>query len=519
MSAPLSIVLVGGGLCHSVAVKVIHTFLVKEHSDRVRVTLISNWDYTYYSAMFPGVLSGQYTEDQTRIALQPLAYSCNADFILATVVRVDPDGQKVYLEDGREIAYDVLSINVGSRTHGTGQVPGVTENAILTRPMNVFLEKVIELEEACTKAAIHPKLLVIGSGVSGVELICSLKTRLTEKFGKEVLATLIDKRPKTVNSSASYYRKIIQQNLERYKVKVVYNARVKSLPEKGEVELIDGRLIHGDIIIWATGPEPQPLVTGLSLCSRGFIRVTQSLQSVDKSNIFAGGDCITMQGMPINFPPKTGVHAVQEGPVLALNIIAYARSRLFKIPLSLMLYEPTSDVLQLVNFGDGRGLATKYTMTFSGKWPFQLKNDNDLKLMAKFAPAQVLGPSGLLKYEETKSLPNGRELAYAAKDPKEENEWEEFSYDTDSRDQDIEEEVRDLSPELAFDLLMESSDTMKRGSSEEYKFQSQIIKRADVDTRFRTDMIRYYKQSLEVMPTTVLEPEEEEEKAENRQET
>jgi NADH dehydrogenase FAD-containing subunit len=511
MSAPLSIVLVGGGLCHSVAVKVIHTYLLKEHSDRVRVTLISSWDYTYYSAMFPGVLSGQYTEDETRIALQPLAFSCNTDFILATATRIDPDAQKVYLDDGREIAYDVLSINIGSRTYGTSAVLGIIEHAILTRPMNVFLERVIEHEEVCKKADKVPRLLVIGSGVSGVELICALKTRLMAMFGRDVMATLIDKRPKTVTSSASsFYRRIITQNLDRYKIKVVYNARVKKLPVAGEVELVDGRLIHGDIIIWATGPEPQPLDTGLSLCSRGFIRVTQSLQSVDKPNIFAAGDCITMQGMPINFPPKTGVHAVQEGPVLALNIIAYARAKLFKIPLSLMLYEPTSDVLQLVNFGDGRGLATKYSMTFSGKWPFQLKNDNDRKLMAKFAPDQVLGPTGLQKYYETKNMPNARELVYAAKDPVEEDEWQRFSYDTDSRELDIEEEVRDLSPELAFDLLMESSDTMKRGSSEEYKFQSQIIKRADVDTRFRTDMIRYYKQSLETMPTTVLQPQEEE---------
>lgn len=509
MSRPLSIVLVGGGLCHSVGVKVIHSYLLKDYSDQVRVTMISSWDYTYYSAMFPGVLSGQYTEDETRIALEPLAYSCNCEFILATVTRIDPTEQVVYLEDGREISYDVLSINVGSRTLGTGDVTGVPEYAILTRPMNVFLKRLTECEELCKQEGRPPRLLVIGSGVSGVELICSLKSRLSDMFRKEVSATLIDKRPKVINASASTYRKIISQNLDRYRIKVVYNARVKNLPQAGEVELVDGRIIHGEIIIWATGPEPQPLVTGLSLCSRGFIKVNQSLQSIDKSNIFAGGDCITMQGMPINFPPKTGVHAVQEGPVLALNIIAYARAKMFRIPLSLMLYEPTNDVLQLVNFGDGRGLATKYTMTFSGKWPFQLKNYNDRKLMATFSPLNVLGPGGLQKYHETMGLPNAKDLVYAAKDCEEEDIWQRFSYDVDSRELDIQEEVKDLTPELAFDLLMESSDTMKRGSSEEYKFQSQIIKRADVDTRFRTDIIRYYKQTLENLPTTQLEPEEE----------
>lgn len=488
--------MLGCGLCNSVALKIIHDYLVKGSQGQVRVIVISSWDFTYYSAMYPGVISGQYTEDETRIDVRMLCYACNAEFILATATEVDPKAQTVTLEDGSVLSYDILSINVGSRTLGTGSVTGVLENTIMTRPMNIFLTRLIEAEEKCRQTAVAaPRLLVVGSGTAGIELISSIKFRLEQSFGSDISATLLDKSPSVLRSANPNYRKIVLRNLEKYNIKVAHNARVKELRE-GEVELMDGRIIHGEIIIWATGPEPQSLKTGLSLCSRGFIRVYRTLQSIDYANIYSGGDCITMEGMPYGFPPKTGVHAVQEGPTLALNVIAYARMRLYDMPLSLMYYEPTSDVLQLLNFGDGRGMATKYLMTFSGSWAFQLKDFNDRRLIAKFSPLKLLGESGYSLYQTVKNQPNARELVYAQHIHAPEEHWKPLLYSIDIKEQDIEQEVWRLTPEMAFSLLMESSDTLKEGSSEEFQFQLQIIKRSDADPAFRTQLIRHYQQLL-----------------------
>jgi hypothetical protein len=203
-----------------------------------------------------------------------------------------------------------------------------------------------------------------------------------------------------------------------------------------------------------------------------------------------------MEGMPYGFPPKTGVHAVQEGPTVALNIIAYARMKLYNMPLSLMYYEPTSDVLQLLNFGDGRGMATKYLMTFSGSWTFKLKDFNDRRLIAKFSPLKLLGEEGYELYKQVKGQANARELVYARHIHTEEEHWKPLLYSIDIKEQDIEQEVWSLTPEMAFSLLMESSDTLKEGSSDEFQFQLQIIKRSDADPAFRTQLIRYYQQLL-----------------------
>jgi selenide,water dikinase len=58
----------------------------------------------------------------------------------------------------------------------------------------------------------------------------------------------------------------------------------------------------------------------------GYFRVNNFLQSTSHPNIFAGGDCITMESYAHeNFPPKAGVYAVREGPVIAQNVINYMK--------------------------------------------------------------------------------------------------------------------------------------------------------------------------------------------------
>jgi len=79
--------------------------------------------------------------------------------------------------------------------------------------------------------------------------------------------------------------------------------------------------------IWATGAEPQG-VTGESdlAIMNGYFRVNNFLQSTSHPNVFAGGDCITMESYADkHFPPKAGVYAVREGPVIAQNVVNYLK--------------------------------------------------------------------------------------------------------------------------------------------------------------------------------------------------
>jgi NADH dehydrogenase FAD-containing subunit len=57
---------------------------------------------------------------------------------------------------------------------------------------------------------------------------------------------------------------------------------------------------------------------------KGFFRVNNFLQSTSHPNIFAGGDCITMESYADKpYPTKAGVYAVRAGPIIAENLVKY----------------------------------------------------------------------------------------------------------------------------------------------------------------------------------------------------
>lgn len=97
-----------------------------------------------------------------------------------------------------------------------------------------------------------------------------------------------------------------------------YNAQASEVGEDF-VTLRDGRLVAANVAVWSTGAEPQQIIARSDLDQQnGYFKVNDHLQSTKFSNIFAGGDCISMDSHPNqSFPPKAGVYAVREGPIIA----------------------------------------------------------------------------------------------------------------------------------------------------------------------------------------------------------
>lgn len=85
------------------------------------------------------------------------------------------------------------------------------------------------------------------------------------------------------------------------------------------MSLKDGRKLLCNVPIWATGAEPQGVSAESDLdLLKGYFRVNNNLQSTSHSNIFAGGDCITMESyVDKPYPTKAGVYAVRAGPIIA----------------------------------------------------------------------------------------------------------------------------------------------------------------------------------------------------------
>lgn len=127
-----------------------------------------------------------YTDETLQVVLEPVARWCHADYIQKSVTSINAASNKVILADGQTVDYDVLAINLGSRTKGTtGENPvnGVWEYSLTTRPINHLLPKIIEKEKQIKEKGIIPDVAVIGGGAAGIELAFAFKARWSKYFG------------------------------------------------------------------------------------------------------------------------------------------------------------------------------------------------------------------------------------------------------------------------------------------------------------------------------------------------
>ncbi len=79
----------------------------------IRLVLVAAGPF-WYSGLATGMLGGFYRPEQDQIDAGELVRAAGGEFVQGRAARIDPGQRRVLLEDGREIAYDVLSVNVGS---------------------------------------------------------------------------------------------------------------------------------------------------------------------------------------------------------------------------------------------------------------------------------------------------------------------------------------------------------------------------------------------------------------------
>ena len=250
--------------------------------------------------------------------MAPLATWCDADYIEQRVKRVIANENKLEFEDGSTIDYDVLALNVGSKTRGANETTGVWEHSLTTRPINELLPKINRKEQELLAAGIIPSVGVCGAGAAGTELAFAFKKRWTQVFGQEIDVTLFSAHDTVMHGSERCVIDAVTQKLAEHRVNVLYEKKVAAIEPEG-VTFRDGYHHACTVPIWATGAEAQPVTGDSDLATLdGYFRVNDFLQSTSHPNVFAGGDCITMESYSEErFPPKAGVYAVREGPFIA----------------------------------------------------------------------------------------------------------------------------------------------------------------------------------------------------------
>jgi selenide, water dikinase len=363
------VVLVGGGHAH---VEVIRRWGRRPPAG-ARLTVVVDEPIAVYSGMVPGFVGGRYGRDEIGIDVRALAEAAGARTIVRAARRLDPDARRLELADGESLGWDTVSLDVGASVLGLDR-PGVREHALATRPIGRFTARVdAALAEARRRRRL--RVVVVGGGAAGVELAFAFDARARREGVDDVRTTLVESGPRLLPGHPAAARRIARETATRG-IGVCTGVEVARVAAD-HVELGAGGRLESDVVAWATGASGPALVaaTGLPTGEDGFLRVRATLQCVGRDDVFAAGDCASLEGTTL---PKAGVHAVREAPVLDANLRARVAGRRVR------RYRPQRDVLVLLNLGDGRALGTKWGLAVTGRAVFRLKEWIDRRFVARY---------------------------------------------------------------------------------------------------------------------------------------
>lgn len=358
------LVLAGGGHGHALALRM----LAMKPVPGLRLTLVSPDSLTAYSGMLPGLVAGHYRLDETHIDLRRLSLATGARFIRARVTGLEPGRRRLTLDDGSDLDYDLLSLDVGA-TPDLGTVPGAAEYAIPVKPVSAFHERWEALAERLRRGGPAPRVTVVGGGAGGTEMAMAVARTLGGGLRLITAGALLAGYPAAVRRRMA--RRLPPLGVTLHEYQRVRRAHADRL------EMEDGRELPHDFLLWCTGAAAQPWLaaSGLSCDERGFLRVDQTLRSVDDPAVFAAGDCAAFP-TPL---PKAGVYAVRQATTLAANLAAAAQGR------PLQPYRPQRRFLSLLSAGGRDAVASRPPWpAFAGAWVWRWKDRIDRAFMARF---------------------------------------------------------------------------------------------------------------------------------------
>ncbi|NBC11134.1 MAG: bifunctional NADH dehydrogenase FAD-containing subunit/selenide, water dikinase SelD, partial [Planctomycetes bacterium] len=132
---PLSrdLVLVGGGHTHALVLRM----WGMDPLPGARLTVIDPNPTAPYSGMLPGMVAGHYARADLEIDLVRLARFAGARLVVDAASSIDAAARRITLGSGREIGYDVASLDVGIHAR-MPSLPGFVEHGVPVKPLDDF---------------------------------------------------------------------------------------------------------------------------------------------------------------------------------------------------------------------------------------------------------------------------------------------------------------------------------------------------------------------------------------------
>ncbi len=368
--------LVGGGHTHAIVLRKIGMHGLPPG---IRLTLITNLVDTPYSGMLPCHISGLYDFDQSHIDLRPLTRFANSRLMMDEVVNIDPDQRVIHCRQHPPMAYDLLSIDIGS-TPGTVSVPGAKDYAIPAKPVPQLLRawhRYLDSLEGGSTATVG----IVGGGVGGVELALNMQVRLQQVVGQNTHIHVFHRGARLATGRSRATQRQLAKVFRDRKIHTHLSESVCAVEpfaeDRRRIRCESGLVVECDRVFWVTNASAAPWLahTGLSVGKDGFILVKDTLQTLSHPDVFAVGDVATMIN---HLRPKAGVFAVRQGPPLYDNLYRYLAHQPLKS------FKPQHQFLNIIDLGNGDAIASRGPWSAQSVWFRRWKHWIDGNFMALF---------------------------------------------------------------------------------------------------------------------------------------
>ena len=311
----------------------------------VRVTLIDRRNFHLFQPLLYQVATGGLSPAHIAAPLRNVfKRQRNLRVLLGEVTDVDPDAQRVLLEDGH-VHYDYLVIAAGARFHYFGndewvtRAPGLksVEDALEIRRRVYGAFEAAERTDDPDEIRRLLTFVIVGAGPTGVELAGALteiaRHTLRHEFRaidpSQTRVILLDAAPHVLDSYPRDLRDKAAESLRELGVDVRTGLMVTDVREDGvTVKAADGteRPIQAQSVLWAAGVRAAGIAEALAArgaaeCGKGgFLTTTRRLHLPKHPNVYVVGDLAAPPDDGGEAWPGVAPRAIQQGAYAARAI-------------------------------------------------------------------------------------------------------------------------------------------------------------------------------------------------------
>jgi NAD(P)H-nitrite reductase large subunit len=290
---------------------------LRELDDDSEITIISKDDKVYSRCMLHYLISGQRDVEELNFIPKDFFIENKINWIKGkTVSSVVPNQKSLILEDGKSIFYDKLLLATGASSFFP-PIENLSETEGIYGLRN--LDDALEIKDSAKEIE---QAIVIGAGLVGIDAAIGLaelgvKVSVIEMADRILPLQLDDKL------AAKYQAKFEESGIE-----IITNAKANKVLADNEnyvrgLELTDGQIIDGKLIVVATGVRPNiGLIKGTEIeVDQGII--VDEYQQSSLEDIYAAGDVAQSKELFTNELALTPIWplAIKQGEVAACNMV------------------------------------------------------------------------------------------------------------------------------------------------------------------------------------------------------